>query len=89
MQMIPSNFWQWLSSLRDYDQAPVALMLAAIGATMVVLVVAVVSFAVYRAYRNRLNDGLKRELLERGMSAEDIIAVVRAAPTKARDRDQY
>jgi hypothetical protein len=51
-------------------------------AILIFLVVTVLSFTAYRVHRNKLNDGLKRELLERGMSAEEIVAVVRSTPER-------
>ena len=34
--------------------------------------------------KNRLDDALKRELLDRGMSADEIATVVRARPQRSR-----
>ena len=90
MQVIePLNFWQWLSH-SNARGADLLLFLVFVGAVTMVLTVAIVSFTVYKVHRNRLNDGLKRELLERGTAPEDIVAIVRATPTKGgSDRNGY
>jgi len=71
-----------MSSLPDHEQSFTFLTFAFMVAVSIVVIAATVSFAVYKVHRNRLNDSLKRELLERGMSAEDIVAIVRATPTR-------
>jgi hypothetical protein len=81
-QAIPSNFWQWMANNRNGPE--VLMILVFIAAVALVLIVSIVSIAVYKVHRNRLNDALKRELIERGASAEDIAAIVRATPTKGR-----
>lgn len=66
------------------------MMLAFIVAASIVLTVAIVAFTVYKVHRNRLNDALKRELLERGTSPDEIVAIVRATPTSGRcDQQAY
>jgi hypothetical protein len=84
MHSMPSSFWQWLSSLDRNDQIPIAIMAMLTLAAVIVIVVTIVSFTVYKVHRNRLTDALKRELIERGTSSDDIVAIVRATPTKGR-----
>jgi hypothetical protein len=45
--------------------------------------VTVVAATFYKMHKNRLETTLKRELLEQGMSAEEIVSVVRAKPGKS------
>jgi len=80
------GFWQWLSSLPQYKQPDIFMTAIITAAITVVLVVSIISFSVYRTQRNRLNDALKRDMLERGMSAEDIAEIVRAKPAGRCDR---
>jgi hypothetical protein len=47
-----------------------------------VFIVTVVFCTIYAMHKNRLEDSLKRELLDRGMSADEIATVIRARPTK-------
>lgn len=82
MPGVPSSFWQWLSSLPQHEQSFTFLTFALMVAVTLFLIAAIVSFTVYKIHRNRLNDSLKRELLERGMSSEDIVEIVRATPTR-------
>lgn len=77
----PSNFWQWMSAINPHERMPVVVTMYSVGAAVLVLIAAMVAMTVYKIHRNRLTDALKRELLERGMSAADIVEVVRATPT--------
>ena len=88
MHTLPSNFWQWLSStgMGSGRQADIVAFGMFAFASVVVLMALIVSVTVYKVHRNRLNDGLKRKLLERGMSAEEIVDVIRATPTRRYER---
>jgi hypothetical protein len=86
MQVGPTNFWQWLSE-SGHRGSELLMILVFVGAVTLVLTVAIISFTVYRVHRNRLHDALKRELLERGTAPDDIVAIVRATPTKRASRD--
>jgi hypothetical protein len=74
MNMNPTNFWEWLPKLNDGDATAVVILLiiALVG------IVAILSWMAYRIHKNRLEDALKRELLDRGMTAEEIATVINA-----------
>ncbi len=74
MNMSPTNFWEWLPKLNDGDATAVVILLiiALVG------IVAILSWMAYRIHKNRLEDALKRELLDRGMTAEEIATVINA-----------
>jgi hypothetical protein len=78
MHSVPSNFWQWVSSLNSEDCT--GLILAGLGT--LVLIILIVAVTIHNMHRNRLNDSLKRELLDRGMSADEIATIVKADHTK-------
>jgi hypothetical protein len=71
-----------MNALGPGERLPVIIVAITLGVMVVVFVVACVCGTVYKMHKNRLDDGLKRELLDRGMSADEIVAVVRARPTK-------
>ena len=48
-----------------------------------VAIVTTMFATIYAMHKNKLQDLLKRELLDRGMSADEIVAVTRAKPTKS------
>jgi hypothetical protein len=73
---VPSSFWQWIGSM-DPGMRLGLIMFTLISA---VFVFAIGSAVLYKMHKNRLEDGLKRELLDRGMSAAEIAMVVRAKP---------
>jgi hypothetical protein len=49
----------------------------------IAFVTSVICATIYGMHKNRLENALKRELLERGMSAEEIATVIRAKPGQA------
>jgi hypothetical protein len=59
-----------------------AIPLLAIILTAIVGVIAIISSLIYRIHKNRLEVSLKRELLDRGMSADEIATIVNAKPRK-------
>jgi len=78
MNSVPSNLWELVASL--HEGLIFAVLLFAMAALLAIVIT--VFTAVYAMHKNRLEDSLKRELLDRGMSADEIVAVVRAKPTK-------
>ncbi len=82
MNSVPSNFWEWLSTSRmsSSQQSELFLTSLFVVAGSIVLIAAIIAFTIYRIHRNRLNDALKREMLDRGLPAEDIVEIIRAAP---------
>jgi hypothetical protein len=52
--------------------------LLAISLSAIVGLIAIISALIYRIHKNRLEVALKRELLDRGMSADEIAMVVSA-----------
>jgi hypothetical protein len=56
-----------------------------LGIIALVFIVTVVFCSVCVMHKHRLDASLKRDLLDRGLSADEIAAVIRARPTK-RDR---
>jgi hypothetical protein len=52
-----------------------------LGACALIMVVMMISGTIYGMHKNRLDDALKRELLERGMSADEIATVIGAKPS--------
>jgi mannitol-specific phosphotransferase system IIBC component len=72
----PGSFWEWIGFM-DPGMRFAVVFFALISA---VFVIAIVAGVIYKVHKNRLEDALKRELLDRGMSAADIAMVVRAKP---------
>jgi hypothetical protein len=64
------------------ERLPFFIVASILGIFALVFIVTVVTGTVYKMHKNRLETALKRELLEQGMSAEEIVAVIRAKPGK-------
>lgn len=79
MHATPTNFWEWISrgvAAGDVTAIVILSIFAIVG------IVAIISVTVYRIHKNRLDDALKRELLDRGLTAEEIATVVNAGQPK-------
>ena len=79
MRSIPSNFWDWAATLNG-DERLVVLAIAIGG---VVLITIAVCTMVYSISRTRAEIGLKRELLDRGLNADEI-ALIMSKPEQKR-----
>ena len=74
----PVYFSEWVSALEPGQRTGmIALFIVAVVFTLMVLML-----TIYKMHKNRLEDALKRELLDRGMSADEVATVVRARPTR-------
>jgi hypothetical protein len=78
MRSVPGNFWEWTSSLGPGERFPLLVL----GGFAVIFIITLVACTMYAMHKNRLNDQLKRELLDRGMSADEIATIVNAKPRK-------
>ena len=82
MHSISGDFWTWFSKFNAEDLTG----LIAVVLVFAVAAVAVICFTFYSIHKSRAEHALKRELLDRGMSAEEIATIVRAAPPKCLPR---
>ena len=78
MEAVPSTLWEWLSKLDDGERLALSVVVVIFSMVAVVVVTSVVATTIRGIYKQRLDDALKRELLDRGMSAEEIERVVAA-----------
>ena len=78
MNSIPTSLWEWLLTLDKESQ--IGVMVFAVIALLVATII--VCITLYNMHKNRLEDALKRELLERGMNADEIARVVESAQPK-------
>lgn len=78
MKSAAGSFWEWISFLDSGERT--GLMVLCVFAFVATLTV--ITVTIYKMHRNRLEDALKRELLDRGMSADEIATVIRATPSK-------
>jgi sensor histidine kinase regulating citrate/malate metabolism len=79
----PVYFSEWISALGSGQRTGMIAM----SIVAVVFITAILTITVYKMHKNRLEDSLKRELLDRGMSASEIAMVVRARPGKGHATD--
>lgn len=78
MNSVPPSFWEWVALL-DSGERTGLMVMCIIG---FVFVVTVLLSVIYKMHKNRLEDSLKRELLDRGLSADEIATVIRAKPLR-------
>jgi len=78
--ILASSFWQWVQSMPH----PEAIIMPIFFVTLTAIVTS--GIVVNAIHRRRAETDLKRELLERGMSADEIATVIRATPTRGGSR---
>ena len=79
MQSVPGDFWLWFSKLNAEDITG----FAAVVLVFSVAAVAVICFTVFAVHKNRAEIALKRELLDRGMTADEIATIITAKADKS------
>jgi hypothetical protein len=76
------GFWQWMQSVADDTEKMAVFMLPLFFIVLAIIVtIGLVSVAIHR---RRVEAALKRELLDRGLSAEEIATIIRATSTRER-----
>jgi hypothetical protein len=79
MKSVPGDFWMWVSKFNAEDITGFIAVILVFG----VAAVAVVCFTFYAVHKNRTEVALKRELLDRGMTADEIATIIRATSPKS------
>jgi hypothetical protein len=79
MNSVPGSFWEWVALLDSGERTGLMVM-------CIIGFVFIITFAlatIYKIHKNRLEDSLKRELLDRGLSTDEIATVIRARPIRS------
>jgi|tagenome__1003787_1003787.scaffolds.fasta_scaffold20695008_2 hypothetical protein len=74
MKSVPGGFWQWVSTLNSDDITGITICFF----LAVVTIIAIICTAIYKVHKTRADDALKRELLDRGLGAEEIATIINA-----------
>jgi hypothetical protein len=74
MRAVSGDFWSWFSKFNAEDVTG----FIAVVLVFSVAAVAVICLTVYLVHKNRTEIALKRELLDRGLTADEIATVVSA-----------
>ena len=82
MRSISGDFWNWFSKFNAEDVTGLIAVVLVFG----VAAVAVVCLTFYLVQKNRAEIALKRELLDRCLSADEIATVVSAKADKGLPR---
>ena len=72
MQPEPTTLWQWFTSQNPGDVAGFAIL----SVLSITAIIVVLGGLFYYMHKNRLQHELKRDLVERGFSAEEIALIV-------------
>jgi hypothetical protein len=82
MKSVPGDFWLWFSKFNAEDITG----FIAVVLVFSVAAVAVICITIYMVHKNRAEVALKRELLDRGLAADEIATIIRATPPKSLPR---
>ncbi len=78
MSAAPDNLWQFLMTFDAGERFPLVVVMIVFGTLALIVIVGIVATTVKSMHRHRLDDALKRELIDRGMEAEEIERIVGA-----------
>jgi hypothetical protein len=82
MNSVPGSFWEWAASLGPGERFTVMTLVI----LFIIFTTAIVAGTIYGMHKNRLEHTLKRELLDRGMSADEIATVMSSKQIKSESR---
>lgn len=77
MHQIPKTLWDRILQLNGEDLAGCAVLVVAAS----VVIITILGVVVYQMQKLRLEHDLKRELLDRGLSADEIATIVSSKPS--------
>jgi hypothetical protein len=78
-QAAAKTVWDVLEGIPGGDRAPVIGISVLMAVLLVMFVAAIVGKTMCRMQQARLEDALKRELVDRGFSADDVAKIVQSA----------
>ena len=78
MNSVPTNLWEWLGPIAPDERFALCVTSVVVGLTALVFIVGLISHTISKIHRTRLEATLKRELLDRGLSAEEVTEVIAA-----------
>lgn len=81
MHAEPNTFLDALNQVPRPDLAPLVVIAIACASALIIGIALIVSKTIYRMHKNRLDDTLKRELVDRGFSADEIVEIIGASAT--------
>ena len=81
-----ATVWDWLGQTPAGDRAPLLAISGVMVILLIIVIAVIVSKTACRIQKARLENGLKRELVDRGFSAEEIERIVRASAGDAARR---
>ena len=78
MITVPGNLWEWLSTLEPHGRLAISVTTVVLSLVASVIVAVTIALTVRGMHKRRLEDALKRELVERGLSVDEIERIVAA-----------
>ena len=78
MNTAPGNLWEYLMTFNAGERFPLTVVIIVFGSIALVFTVGILSHTIKSMHRSRMEDALKRELVDRGMSAEEIERIIQA-----------
>ena len=75
MESVPNTLWDVFTQMDSSD----LVGLAAIAMVLICVVAGIIARTAYRMHKNRLEDSLKRELVDRGFSADEVVNILGAS----------
>jgi hypothetical protein len=78
MNTVPDSLWEWLVEINPGDRFALCVVSIVFGVMALLVTIGIVSHTVRSIHQSRLESTLKRELLDRGLSVDEIAKVIAA-----------
>ena len=78
MNTVPQSFAEWMAAIQPDERFALCVVAIIFGTALCVFTIGFISFTVRSIHRSRLETALKRELLDRGLAADEVAKVIQA-----------
>ena len=77
----PSSLGEWLGAIEPDERFALCVVAIIFGSVLLAFIIGFISYTIRGIHRSRLETDLKRELLDRGLSVDEVATIVAATGT--------
>jgi len=78
MNTVPQSFGEWMAAIQPDERFALCVVAIIFGTVLCVFTIGFISFTIRSIHRSRLETELKRELLDRGLSVDEVARIIQA-----------
>jgi hypothetical protein len=80
MNSVPQSFGEWMSAIQPDERFALCVVAIIFGVALAVFTILMISLLIRSIHYRRTETAFKRELLDRGLSVDEIAKIVQATP---------